>query len=519
MTYLAVPIPVTDAESLGPRLEQAVRQGAELIELRLDYLQDPGGDQVRRALQLAKQSQLPVIATCRPQWEGGHYADSERGRKAVFKQAVRAQADYLDIESACREDGEIQLEEILGKKGAAAIIRSNHDFQHMPLDLAQRLQRLTAQGGGVAKIACMIRAITDCFPLLDWMHTQILLGKQVIAIGMGEAGLLTRLAAKKLGAFLTFAAFDEQQATAPGQISLADMKTWYRWDHINSQTRLFGVIGCPIAHSMSPLIHNSAFSAVAYNGLYLPLLVQPDWAEFRGLLDGFRQRPWLDLKGLSVTIPHKEHALRYVESAQGTIEPLAGKIGAVNTIVFDEQGRPSGYNTDYAGALDALLNGGKLAKADLRRLPVAVLGAGGVARAVVAGLTDAGAEVAIINRTAEKARLLADEFHAHAAGWDKIAALGPKIIVNCTSVGMHPHINDSPLDAKVLKRDMIVFDTVYNPLQTKLLQDAAAAGALTVTGLDMFVAQAALQFELFTQLHAPYEVMYKIVKDRLVGIK
>ena len=514
MTYLAVSIKVVNPAAAAELIQRALRAAADMLELRLDYLEDPTTEAVRAVVTAARETSLPLIATCRADWEGGVFHGSEKGRKVLLKQAVRAGVDYIDIESACRPDGEIQIDELIGKS-PVKVIRSSHDFAGVPNDLSDRIVRIKAQKADVGKIAYTAEKISDSFVALDWIHSQHTDGKEVIAMAMGAAGQLTRLLAKKLGAFLTFACPDDADATAAGQVSIAAVHDMYRWSAIDCDTKVYGVIGCPVGHSMSPALHNAALEAKGFNGLYLPLLVAPTWAEFRALLDGFRERKWLHVQGLSVTIPHKENALRYVESTGGELEDLARKIGAVNTLTIDPDGFVRGYNTDYAGALDAITAGAGIERADLKGVPTAVFGAGGVARALVAGLVDVGAVVTIINRTAEKAVLLAQEFGATARPLSELQCRDAKVVINCTSLGMHPKVDGTAVPGELLKSDMFVFDTVYNPLETRLLREAKAAGARTVDGVAMFVNQAAVQFELFTGLHPPREVMRQVVMKHL----
>jgi 3-dehydroquinate dehydratase/shikimate dehydrogenase len=229
-----------------------------------------------------------------------------------------------------------------------------------------------------------------------------------------------------------------------------------------------------------------------------------------------------------VTIPHKENALKYAQANRGFVEPLAEKIGAVNTLVIEsratsDERRIKAYNTDYAAALDAIICGMGISRAELKALPVAVVGAGGVARAIVAGLSDAGAKIKIYNRTVEKAEKLAGEFDCEFAGLDDFPGLDAKLIINCTSIGMHPNVDETPVPAQYLKtclersreKGMAVFDTVYNPAQTMLLKETKKAGAKTIDGLSMFINQALAQFKLFTGEDANPELMRKSVKDCL----
>jgi 3-dehydroquinate dehydratase/shikimate dehydrogenase len=333
---------------------------------------------------------------------------------------------------------------------------------------------------------------------------------------MGEAGVLSRILAAKFAAFGTFASLSVGAESAPGQPTLAELTGLYRFRGIAEATAVFGVIGCPVAHSMSPAIHNAAFAATGLDAVYVPLLVQRGDASFRRFLDAVQARPWLGWRGLSVTIPHKQSALAYVGPAR--CDELAGRIGAVNTITIGSDGLLRGDNTDYGGALDALCGGMGIAREGLAGRRVAVLGAGGVARALVAALAHYRAEVTLYNRTVARAEKLADEFSCRAAGLDALHALNAEIVVNCTSVGMHPDVARSPLDS-IPACVRVVFDTVYNPVDTLLLRQARATGCTCVSGLDMFVNQAVAQFETWTGKTAPREVMRDVVIRRLGGKK
>jgi len=337
---------------------------------------------------------------------------------------------------------------------------------------------------------------------------------------MGEAGLISRIIAKKLGSLVTFTCLDEKSATAPGQISIEKFKKLYRYDTIDSKTELYGIIGSPIEHSMSPLVHNVLFAEIGVNKLYLPLLVEGGKDEFDELFRGILKRGWLDFKGFSVTIPHKQNALGFVKIKGGSIEPLAEKIGAANTIIIKSQvashksqvTKLAAYNTDYTGALDAIIDGMKISRDELKNMGTAVIGAGGAARAIVAGLSDAGAKVKIYNRTIERGEKLAAGFGCEFAGLDDLPNLRARLVINCTSIGMHPDVNKSVLPKDYIKKDMVVFDTVYNPAETLLLKQAGEVGAKTISGVDMFINQAAEQFRLFTGENEKQEIIGKIYK-------
>jgi 3-dehydroquinate dehydratase / shikimate dehydrogenase len=246
----------------------------------------------------------------------------------------------------------------------------------------------------------------------------------------------------------------------------------------------------------------------------VPLLIEPGAEPFDRFLDAVLARPWLGWRGLSVTIPHKENALRRVGGQR--CEELARQIGAVNTVSISPGGELRGDNTDYASALDSLCQAMKIERAAMAGRRVAVLGAGGAARAVVAGLRHYGATVVIYNRTLARAEELASEFGAAAAPLDAVAGGAEEILVNCTPIGMYPRVDDCPL-AAIPPAVKVVFDTIYTPIETVFLRRAREAGCLSVSGLEMFVNQAVAQFQIWTGQRAPVSLMRDVVRRRLTA--
>jgi shikimate dehydrogenase len=226
----------------------------------------------------------------------------------------------------------------------------------------------------------------------------------------------------------------------------------------------------------------------------------------------------LDLAGFSVTIPHKENALRYLKEKNAEVEPLAQQIGAVNTIVIDD-GKFLGFNSDYAAILDSITGKLGIERDQLKEYRVAVIGAGGTGRTAVAALAVYGATVVVYNRTREKADTLAAEFTGRtgrvvAADLEKLCDSCCQIYINTTSIGMHPNVDQSPMES--VPAEVLVFDAVYNPMRTRLIQQAETAGAKTIGGAEMFVRQAARQFTLWTNLPAPVELMRSVLEKRLI---
>jgi shikimate dehydrogenase len=277
---------------------------------------------------------------------------------------------------------------------------------------------------------------------------------------------------------------------------------------------LFGVIGWPVAHSMSPLLHNAAFEWAGVDGVYLPLPIDPRDRVLEDFLDGCLANEWLDAAGFSVTVPHKSRVLAYLGDR---VDEVARRIGAVNTLVVSDAGY-RGCNTDYCGALDALTEGLGCERNDLRGTAIDLLGAGGAARAVVAGLREYGCDVTLSNIIPQDAAALAEELGCNVRAWGQRDRGSGSILVNCTSVGMWPAADETPFPADALGRYEAVFDVVYNPMRTRLLRDAAGTGCRIISGVEMFVHQAAEQFRLWTGREPDKRLMRDLVVRGLNGV-
>lgn len=513
MTYLCVAIFVKDLAKAKRDISLAAEAGADLVELRIDELSDPA-----QVAQLAKESILPAIVTCRPTWEGGKSELDDEARAALVQAVISAGARYgdLELQTLLR----IPLTDAFD---ASRLIASSHDFVGRPARMENIILDLNKSGAAINKIVWTARSIRDNIEAFDILQTR---SKPTIALCMGEAGLLSRVLAKKFGAFLTFASLDASSGTAAGQVSIRDMKRLYRWDSITPQTRVYGVVASPVAHSMSPAIHNAAFDEIGEEAVYLPMLVQSGYESFKAFMEEFANYKPLHLRGLSITIPHKENALRYLQEKGASIDPVAAEIGAVNTIIIDRDADQNpilrGINTDHLAIVQTICTALKINEDDLVDRRIAVIGAGGTGRTAVAALARLGATVVVYNRTMERAEALAREFNNKvgrvvAARFEKLCDSCCHIYVNTTSVGMHPNVDQSPLGDRIpnFSADALVFDTVYNPPNTRLLQQARAAGATIVGGIEMFVRQAAAQFEAWTGKSAPAAVMRKVVENRL----
>jgi 3-dehydroquinate dehydratase/shikimate dehydrogenase len=432
----------------------------------------------------------------------------------MLTEALKAGAEFIDFEyeNFLSAENQERIRRALPQAPKSRLILSAHNFETKFPDITKLHRHIqTLYPAAIPKLVYTANHINDCFEAFDLLRRT---SGSAIVFCMGAAGLITRIIAKKLNSFLTFASIDDEIATAPSQMNIEQFKTIYRWDSINADTKLYGVIGSPVAHSAGPAVHNTCFADIGENKLYLPLLVEGGKEEFDCFLRHVLTRSWLGFRGFSVTIPHKENALNFVRENRGFVEPLAEKIGAVNTIIVGHDSKLLAYNTDYSAALDAITST-LSSKAKLKNLPAAVIGAGGVAKAIVAGLSDAGAKITIYNRTVERGEKLAAEFGCEFAPLDDLANLDARLLINCTSIGMHPNTDETPIPQEYLKKDMVVFDTVYNPAETLLLKQAKEAGAKTIDGLSMFIDQAAAQFKLFTGKDANPKLMRKTISNCL----
>lgn len=468
-----------------------VEQGAQLVELRLDYILSTVN--IKR---LVGDRACPVVITCRREKDGGKFSGSEEDRRTLLRSAIAEGVEYIDLEEDIASE--------IPRFGKTKRIISYHDFNSTPENLEALHARMTGLDGDVIKIACMGHSIGDNLRCLNLMR---LADVPTVAICMGEIGTPSRILAARFGAPFTYATFHQERSLAPGQLSFKQMTEIYHYDKIDRETDVYGVIADPIGHTHSPVIHNAAFRELGLNKVYVPFRVPRE--DLDTFLEGCRE---MGVRGLSVTIPHKEAVIRRLNKVDGAVRG----IGACNTVVFDE-GEARGYNTDYRAAMDSLDTAtGSEGERPLQGKHALVLGAGGVAKAVAFGLLRRGAEVTITGRTHEKAVELADRMGCKAVAWEYRHDVDANILVNGTPIGMHPNVDASPYDKRRLISTMTVFDTVYNPESTLLIKDARGAGAKVVTGVDMFVRQAAYQFKLFTGQEPPVPLMRDTLK-RVTG--
>ena len=475
-TRVCVTVTAETTAELRRKRDEVV--GADMVELRLDTVSDPDA-----AAALAGRK-LPVIVTCRPTWEGGHFKGSEEERRQILGDALARGAEFVDIE------WKANFTDLLQSTAGRRIVLSSHDFNGIPSDLTGRSQAMRATGAEVVKLAVKTSRLSDCLPLLD-------LGAQIarqgsVLIGMGPCGLATRVLAKKFGSMWTYAG-DQREV---GQVSAAELIDMYRVRAMTDDTDIYGLVGSPISHSVSPAMHNAAFAATRSDAVYLPLPAA-DAEDF----ETFGRA--IGLKGASITIPYKVSLFDCMDE----IYSVARRIGAINTMRAMD-GRWLGGNTDAAGFLAPLKD-----RVALNGMRVAVLGAGGSARAVAVALSSSQADVTIYARNPVRAQDVAMTAGAasgtmppEAGSWD--------LLVNCTPIGMYPDSGETPVDASLLTGTH-VYDLIYNPTSTRLMREATTAGCEAIGGLEMLVAQAHEQFEWWRGMKPPAGVMREAALKRL----
>jgi 3-dehydroquinate dehydratase / shikimate dehydrogenase len=494
MTQVVVPVAAADAAMLTRMAGEARSAGADLIELRLDSCAKLGAQPAAMLGALAALP-LPAVVTIRHASEGGDWSGSEAERAGLYLQAAAGGAAYIDVELAHWQG--LSGHGLAGRAGGAQLILSYHDFEGMGEDLDGRIREMRRCGAAVAKVAVRASDGADLAIIAD-LHRDHVHEGPLVAIAMGEHGIASRLLVGAWGGHFAFARLVDDPGSAPGQPTVGELIDLYRVRSQSEHTRIYGVIGSPVAHSLSPVIHNTAFIHHHLDCVYVPFRVENAPAFWRAF--GAR------ISGLSITIPHKSSLLTLMHG----VEAQAGRIGAINTVYRDKDLHAVGANTD-ALAVVRCLEG---VCANLKDRIVLVLGAGGVSRAIAVAVAERGAKVVIANRTLERAQELAAEIGASAVTFAEAVEIAYDVLVNGTAVGMGKG-DESPWPAAAHRKDSLVFDTIYHPLETRLLKDAQLAGARTVGGLDMLISQALGQFSRWTGLEAPEPLMHRAALDRL----
>jgi 3-dehydroquinate dehydratase / shikimate dehydrogenase len=480
------------AAATAREMRVLVRRATQMtgtIELRLDYLRSQAERDTFLAWLGRQRLRKTFIATCRSRRGGGLFRGNRKAQLEILAHAARVGCGWCDVEiETAKHYLPGQIHQALSP---ARLMISHHDFRCTPVRLSRIVRELQSAAGDAIKVATQCNSISDSARVCELARDR----RDAVAIPMGELGLAGRVLALKAGSALAYASV--AAATAPGQLTLDAMENLYRAERITRKTRVYGVIGNPIGHSLSPLLHNTAYRAAKFDAVFVPFLVR-DLKDFLGVIKPF------SISGFAVTIPHKEGILRHLDGC----DPLAERIGAVNTVVVRGGARLYGYNTDYVGVLRSLER-----RMTLAGSRILLVGAGGAARAAAFALVQAGALVCLHSRRPERARALARSVGAQVIARPELRREFFDAIVNCTPLGLDAQPG-SPLRAQEL-HCRVVMDMVYRPQQTELLRIARRRGIATIPGIEMFLAQGFAQCEIWTGQRAPETAMRRAVVTAL----
>ena len=451
------------------------------LEFRLDYLKQPLAALSKIHRFLETHQYITAVGTCRRAENGGKFKGTLAAQLEVLTKAHAAGCLIVDLE--LQSAAKAKPDAIARLRGRAGLILSFHDFR-ATRNLDETLEKMLKIPADFYKIVGTATTLADNVAMMKFLQAQS--GKYaLVGLCMGEQGVISRVLGVRAGSVFTFGAVNEDLKTAPGQISARDLRNIYRIDQVDAATRIYGVAGDPVEHSLSPIIMNAALRRENVNAVYLPL-------HAKTMKDLMQCVSGIPLHGMSITMPYKQSILTHLDNT----DAHTTKVGACNTVVRGQEGKLYGFNTDVAGVLRPLEQ-----RITIDKAKVLVLGAGGAARAAVFGLKERGAEVWVLNRTSAKGQKLARQAKAHSIKRADLRKVAFDVIINATPVGMG-NTRDCPLkDQEIQAR--VVFDMVYDPVETHLLQVARAKGIAVIPGIEMFVQQAARQFEIWTGKPAP----------------
>lgn len=482
----------TDVNQLLEHARRELEAGERFLEFRLDYLPKP--EQGVRAISefLERHPDCSLLATCRRHQNQGRFNGSIDEQIRILSAAIDAGAQAVDVEVESAENVVAHLELL---RGRAMVVLSYHNYSGTPA-LDPVLRRMLKIPADAYKIVTTARKPSDNARVLALAKNNP--KKNLIVLAMGETGFPTRVLSTAFGGVYTYAAPIAANGTASGQVSAKLLRNLYRVEKFSKAAKIFGVIADPVRHTISPAVHNRAFQARRMDAVYLPFLVHPPQ-----LKDFFTLATALPVSGFSVTIPHKQKIMRYLD----VIDPLARRIGAVNT-VWRKGGKWRGANTDADGVTVPLTKHLRLGKAS-----ILLVGNGGAARGAAYALTSAGAKVSIVGRNPDRVRALAKACDAEALSREQANAGYFDAVIHATPLGMYPHTNEC-FFKDAIPGD-IVFDMVYNPIETMLVRNARSQGKKVIEGIHMFLEQAVRQFEIWTNETAPHSVMEKAALEAL----
>ena len=485
--------------------ERLAEEGIKMVELRLDFLRrEPDLNR------LIPPRPTAAVITARRQQDGGLWRDTEEKRLTLLRTAITAEPEFVDLE--------VDIADKIPPFGRTRRIISYHNTETMPVNLEGLYREMLARKPYFIKIAITPSSVEEMYRFLNFVRQKNeearKLGEKgirVVGICMGEMGKAARILSKRFCMPYTYATFSEDRIIAPGMLVYRELLDLYHYEQLDQETAVFGIIGNPVGHSLSPLVHNRAFLEQNLNAVYVPFQI-----EDTDVADLIRLAPEFGLHGISVTIPHKVAVINQLTKA----DPAVEKIGACNTVVFRQEGERVGYNTDYIAAVTGIETafGGNFLDEEsvLKNKTALVLGSGGAGKALAYGLVQRGIMVTVTDVDAERAVELAKHLGSEYVKWEMRESMGVDIVVNCTPLGMYPNVDETPYSKKSLRSSMLVFDAVYNPEHTLLIRSAQEKGCKVVTGIEMFVGQACYQFKLFTGYKASASKIRTLLKEAIV---
>ncbi len=483
-------------DTIGEMLETAEMQVKEnpFLEFRLDYLDNPLAALPKLKKFLSENSVVTAVGTCRRVSNGGRFKGTPAAQIEVLRKAIDAGCQLVDVELETAVA--VKKPEIDELREMAAVILSYHDYETTE-NLDAIYERMKKFDPDFYKIVSTARTLYDNVTMIRFLE-RVRHESSVIGICMGDAGIISRVLGVRAGSEFTFAAASVGEETGPGQIAARTLRETYRIDQVEPGTKVYGVAGSPVKHSLSPLMMNVAFRRETVNAVYLQL----QSTRIKDLLQLVQEIP---LQGFSVTMPLKQEVMKHLQRS----DALSAKVGACNMVVRSQEGKLFGFNTDVTGIIQPLEQ-----RFSLKGAKVLVLGAGGAARAAVFALRDREADVYVLNRTAESGQKLAREAKVKTFRKDQLAKAQWDVIINATPVGMVGYKQQSWLEPNEVNA-RIVFDMVYDPMETPLVRTARQKGAQVITGAEMFVYQGAEQFQIWTGKPAPREEMMRVVLHAL----
>ncbi len=489
---ICIALGLADVRTLLDHARREAGAGESFLEFRLDFLDNPCAGACAIAEFLEQYPDCLVLATCRRHQNHGKFNGSIEQQFEILDLAVRHGAAAIDVEIETAEMAPIRLSQFHGR---ALVIVSYHNFEATP-PMDTVVNRMLRTPADAYKIVTTARKPSDNVRVLS--VAKGLPRHKMVVLAMGELGFPTRVLSPVFGGIFSYAAPLYAEGTAAGQVGAKYLRHLYRVEKLTKAAKIYGVIADPVRHSISPAVHNRAFQARRIDAVYLPYLVSP--AQLR---DFFSLAGKLPLAGFSVTLPHKQKILRYLD----WVDPLARRIGAVNT-VWRKAGKWRGANTDAAGVVEPL---GRILR--LAQSSVLIVGNGGAARGAACALSDAGAKISIVGRNADRIRALAKACNGEPLLREQLQGRYFDAIVHATPLGMFPNVHECFFNGSI--PGDVIFDMVYNPLETELLKRARAENKKVVPGLDMFIEQAVRQFEIWTGETAPRPAMLKAACEAL----